>query len=138
MPTKKLHPILVAKLPNQPAPVADLMYATREARYAQQKIIAALEKQEADCRDYIINNLPKSKAGGISGRVATAEVYTEPTPQVEDWTKFTKYIAKTGAFELLTRALSKAAIKERWDNKKQVPGVKAFNVVKVSLTKKSK
>jgi hypothetical protein len=134
----KLHPALVDKLPGKPGPTADLLYQTREARYAVNKVVEALEKQEADCRDWLIANLKKGEAGGATGYMAYAEVYTEPTPQVEDWDKFYAYIARTKAWELLTRALGKAAIKERWDNKKEIPGVVAFNAVKVSITKKKR
>ena len=49
--------------------------------------------------------------------------------------KFYAHLKKTGDFELLNRALNRAAVNERWAAHKQVPGVGKFHVKKVSCTK---
>jgi hypothetical protein len=122
------------KLPKTMGACADLLYETREKRLAAQKIVDELAKQEAAVREHIINNLPKSDTGA-SGKRARVSVITKQVPQVKDWDKFYAHVKKTGQFELMQRRLADTAIRERWDNGKQVPGVEAFGVVSVSLNK---
>jgi hypothetical protein len=122
------------KLPKTMGACADLLYETREKRLAAQKIVDELAKQEAAVREHIINNLPKSDTGA-SGKRARVSVITKQVPQVKDWDKFYAHVKKTGQFELMQRRLADTAIRERWDNGKQVPGVETFGVVSVSLNK---
>lgn len=122
------------KLPKTMGACADLLYETREKRLAAQKIVDELAKQESAVREHIINNLPKSDTGA-SGKRARVSVVTKQVPQVKDWDKFYAHVKKTGQFELMQRRLVDTAIRERWDNGKQVPGVEAFGVVSVSLNK---
>lgn len=136
MPQKKLHPILVNSLPALPAVAGDLLYNTKAERLKVQKIVDALEKQEKDLKEFLINNLPKGSASGITGKVAHVEISTKPIPTVEDWDKFYTYIARTKSWELMQRRVSDSAVKERWDAGKQVPGVGKFTAVVVSCTKR--
>jgi hypothetical protein len=122
------------KLPKTMGACADLLYETREKRLAAQKIVDDLAKQEAAVREHIINNLPKTDTGA-SGKRARVSVVTKQVPQVKDWDKFYAHVKKTGQFELMQRRLADTAIRERWDNGKQVPGVEAFGVVSVSMNK---
>ena len=122
------------KLPKTMGACADLLYETREKRLAAQKIVDDLAKQEAAVREHIINNLPKTDTGA-SGKRARVSVVTKQVPQVKDWDKFYAHVKKTGQFELMQRRLADTAIRERWDNGKQIPGVEAFGVVSVSMNK---
>ncbi len=60
---------------------------------------------------------------------------TKQVPQVKDWDKFYAFVKKTGQFDLVQRRLADTAIRERWDNGKEVPGVEAFGAVSVSLNR---
>ena len=122
------------KLPKTMGACADLLYETREARLAAQKVVDELAKTEAAVREHIINNLPKSDTGA-SGKKARISVVTKQVPQVKDWDKFYAHVKKTGQFELMQRRVSDGAVRERWDNGKQVPGVEPFGVVSVSINK---
>lgn len=62
------------------------------------------------------------------------QITENSVPVVADWTKFYAHIKKTGSFELLNRAVNRESVKERWELKKQVPGVTAFHAKKVSCT----
>lgn len=126
-------------LPKSLAACADLMYSLREKRYAMQKEVDEVAAQESALREHLINNLPKSSATGISGKLANARIELKQTIQVEDWDKLTKYIIKNaskGAFALMQRRVSESAVREIWESRKQVPGVKPFDVPVVSLTKR--
>lgn len=123
------------KLPKTMAECADLAYQLREERLEIQRAAAAVGEKESLLREHIINNLPKSQASGISGKVANAKVETDVVPTFTDKAKFLAHIKKTGDFDLMTSGMNAKAIRERWDNKKKVPGVGEHTIVKLSLTK---
>lgn len=124
------------KIPKDLGAVADLLYTTREARYALQHDVDKLEEQEKLLKDHLITNLPKSKAEGITGKVANATVQRKVRPSVEDWDALYKHVAKTKEWELLQRRLGEKAVQDRWDAGKTVPGVGKFDYVTVSLKKR--
>ena len=71
----------------------------------------------------------------MQGHKSRVQVTESVIPTIENWKKFYAHIAKTKQFELLNRAPNRASILERWDNKKQIPGVGKFHAKKVSCTK---
>lgn len=125
------------KIPETLGACADLLYTTRQARLALAKQVETLEKREAMLKEHIIQTLPKSDSTGVAGRLARVSVVNKVVPRVEDWDKFYAFVKKTGDFSLLQRRLGDAAIQERWDNNKAVPGVTQFQAVTVSLGKLS-
>lgn len=123
------------KIPKTIGATADALFTTREARLAMQKEVDALQAQETALREHIINTLPKSESTGAAGKLARVTVVTDQVPQVEDWDALYRYIGRTKSWELLNRALGKAAAKERFDAGKKIPGVKMMPIVKVSINK---
>ena len=123
------------KMPKALGACADRLFQVREQRLAIQKQVEQLAAEESAIKEHIINTLPKSEASGVAGRVARVSVVTKVVPQVKDWEAFHKYVKRTGSFELMQRRLADAAIKERWDAGKEVPGVEHFNAVTVSINK---
>lgn len=123
------------KLPKTMAECADLAYTLREERYEIQRRAKEVGEREAILREHIIQNLPKSQASGVSGKVANAKIEVEMVPKFTDKAKFLAHIKKTGEFDLMTTGMNASAIKARWENKKQVPGIGETQIVKLSLTK---
>lgn len=123
------------KFPKQLGACADKLYELRQKRLEQQKVVDAIEAEEKALKEHIINTLPKSEASGVAGKLARVTVVTKEVPQVEDWDAFYKFVKKTGQFDLMQRRLTDAAIKERWENGKEIPGVKHFQAVTVSINK---
>lgn len=123
------------KMPKTLALCADELYKTHELRLTAQKAVDALQAKESAIKEHLINNLPKSDASGVAGKLARVTIVTKVIAQVKDWDVFFKYVKKTGAFDLMQRRLTDTAIKERWDNGKEVPGVEPFNAVTVSINK---
>lgn len=121
-------------IPKTMGAVADLLYETRQKRLDQQKVVDALAEQETALREHIINNLPKTDTGA-SGKFARVSVIKKIKPSVVDWVKFYAHVKKTGQFDLMQRRLSDAAVAERWDNKKAIPGVDPITVISISLNK---
>lgn len=125
-------------IPKSLAAAADLYFQKREERLALQRQAEALEEFEKELKEYLINNIPKSDATGIAGKLCRVTVVTNPKPIVEDWDSFYAHIAKNrskGAFALLNRAVNAKAVQDIWDAGKQVPGVGTFNAVTLSVNK---
>lgn len=123
------------KFPKALGACADLLYQLRQKRLEMQKEVDKIAAEEAALKEYIINTLPKSEASGVAGKLARVTVVTKEVPQVEDWEAFYKYVKKTGQFDLLQRRVVDAAIKERWEHGEEIPGVKHFQAVTVSINK---
>ena len=85
--------------------------------------------------EHFIATLAADQSTGVQGARARVQVTTSAVPQVSDWPKFYAYIKRTGSFELLGRGLSRQAITERWEAKKEIPGMGRFLSKKVSCTK---
>lgn len=125
------------KIPKSLAECADLAYTLRERRLEIQRSTKEIDEQEKLVKEYLIQNLPKSQASGVSGKVANAKIEKKTVPTITDKKKFLAYVKKTGDFDLITSSMNAKAVEERWENKKKVPGVGEFEVIKVSLTKVS-
>lgn len=125
-------------IPESLALCADLLYTTREERLKIDKVVEELKSREAQLREHLINNLPKSDASGVSGAVASATIKQKEEPVVEDWDSLYKYISRHKAWDLLQRRVSGPAVKARWEDKKVVPGVGMIIVPSISLTKVKK
>ena len=122
------------KLPKSPAQCADLLYTTRQQRLELQHEVDELQELETALKNYFVDNLPKSQASGIAGKVARVQLGSKVVAQVADWPAFYKYVKKNDAFYLMQRRLSDSAITEIWEDGKKVPGVEPFNIVTVSCT----
>lgn len=132
------------KLPKTPAAVTDLFYKTQQERYALQRQAKALEEVETACREFLINNLPKSEASGISGKVARSWVENKDIVQVQDWPALYGYIAAAakrnpGVWGLLQKRISSEMAAELFadkvEGKKLAKALKKVPVPVVHLNK---
>jgi len=123
------------KIPAKLGAVADLLFTTREQRLALDTQVEGLKKTERLLKDHLIDTLPKSEAEGIVGKLIRATIIRKNVAQVKDWGAFYAHVRKTGEFDLMQKRVGDVAVKERWEAGKEVPGVEAFTVVDVSLTK---
>lgn len=123
------------KVPSSLAACADLAYQLRAERLEVQRDATAIGKDETALKEHLIKNLPKSQASGVSGKIANAKVEKKTVPTITDKKKLLDHVKKTGDWDLLTIGLNTAAVEERWESKKKVPGVGEFDIIKVSLTK---
>lgn len=127
------------KIPKSLATCADMLYAIRKERLLKDKEAAALKAQETELVEHLINNLPKSQASGIAGKVARASIEMKTTVSVTDWDKLYAYIVKNqknGSFALMQRRVSASAVEEIWRTGKAVPGCEPFKVLTISLTRR--
>lgn len=121
------------KFPKSMSACADMLYDLRQERLAADKAAAKLKEEENALVEHIISSLPKD-SGGAVGKHHKVETYNAEKLVVKDWDQLYKYIKRTGRFELLQKRLGEGAAQELIDDRKVVPGVEPFTVVKVSLT----
>lgn len=123
------------KFPKAIGACADKVYELRQKRLEQQKIVDAIEEEEKALKKHIIDNLPKSATTGVAGKIARVSAIQFEVPQVKDWDAFWKAFNKKTDIDLLSRSLNKAAINERLEAGKKVPGVEIYKDIKLSITK---
>lgn len=128
------------KLPKSLGACVDLYHATRQERLAQEKVAEAIKERETFIFDHIIANIPKGDGGAV-GKAFKAIRVESDVYSIEDDAKFYDHIKKTGAFDLLNRAINQRAVKERLEDPKYirkyggVPGTKKFKKIGLSVTK---
>ena len=120
---------------NKLAQAVDEYYKTREARLALDKEAAAMKKKETELKEFLVQNISKSDATGVCGKLMRATVKPKVEPTAEDWSKIWPYITKNKAYDLVQKRLSTPAVHERWDDGKELPGVGRIQVIDISLTK---
>lgn len=136
---KDLAKLDLKKLPG--GAVADLLYDLRAVKSMLNALTKPLEEVLDPCckeiEEHFIQTLEIGESSGLQGMHSRVQITESVVPVVQDWDKFYAHIQKTKSFELLNRAVNRKAVEERWENKKQVPGVDKFHAKKVSCTKLS-
>lgn len=121
--------------------LSDLLYDLRQVGKLMNTITSPIDEVVTPAiklvEEHFIQTLAVGESSGVQGHKSRVQVTDAVIPTIEDWTKFYAHIKKTGEFELLNRAVNKAAVSERWEAKKNVPGVGKFHAKKVSCTKLS-
>ena len=131
MATKKTY-----KFPKSLATCADNYYQLRQKRLEMQKEVDEVAAEERAYKQHLIDNVPKSDATGIQGKIARATIVVKEEPQCVDQEAFRKYLNRSKRFDLATKLRPSApAIRDLWEEGKDVPGIEKFNVVTVSLNK---
>lgn len=129
-------PALGAKLPKaKMGALVDKYHDIRELRLALGKVAEQVEAEEKRITEHIINNVDADAEGGAVGKRYKGIIKREQVPVPEDWDAIYAHIKKTGNFDLLNKALNRAAVKERWEDGKTIPGVASTQVKKLSVTK---
>lgn len=124
------------------AACADDLYTVVQERYALNKVVDALQAKEALLREHFIENLGKSDATGITGKLARITIKLKTVVSVTDWTEVYGYILKTakkdpGVWSLLQKRIGDKAVQEMWENGKKLPGTEPLEVKSISMNKVS-
>lgn len=128
------------KYPKTLGTCVDKLYRMREKRLEVQRadevLLKKLKADEAAMEDHILETFTKDKLEGARGKIAAVSISRTVVPNVEDHDAFLKYVFKKKAFDLLTKAVCRAAVRERWDDGKAVPGIGKFVKLGLSLRKR--
>lgn len=123
------------KMPKTLAEVADLYYVTRDKRLTMEKEAAKIQQDETALKEYLIANLPKSKAEGVAGKLCRVQITRRDVPKLADPKKFYAFAARKGNEDLAKESMVASAVQARWENGIKVPGVEAFTLISLSLNK---
>jgi hypothetical protein len=123
------------KIPKTLGARVDRLYQIKAELSELARAEEALRAERKALVDSLVNELPKNDAQGVAGKLARATIVTKVVPTVKDWPAFYAYVLKTKDFSLMQKRVADGAVRERWDNGKQVPGVEQFTHVDVSLNK---
>lgn len=114
---------------------ADRLYSIGQAQTELKRQIDVLDRERRELEAKLIDELPKSDARGVLGNYARAKVVVKEVPTAQDWDALWEHIKETGEFDLVQRRLASGAIKARWDDGEEIPGVGKYNAVSLSITK---
>lgn len=118
---------------NEMGTLADLFWQVKNQRLAADKEAKALKSQEDAAEAKLIEQMLRQKVTATGGKDV---ILTLPSPKeepvVQDWQEFWKFIKSQDDMSLFERRPGRAAIKERWLNGEDIPGVSKFPVYKLS------
>lgn len=115
--------------------LVDAYKTTRDRRLAEQKLVDIIKESETALANKILEILRDQESPVVGGTTHQCTRKVSNEPSAEDWDLIHAHIVDTGEWDLMERRLGKAAVKARWDEGEEVPGVGAFPVEKLSLTK---
>lgn len=126
---------MTIKYPKTIGACLDQLYEQRAERLAAQKQIDVMKKAEADLEEHILKQFDKADLNGAKGDLATGGITKKTVYSIEDWPTFIAYVSKKKAWDILYKQAAQLALRERFDNGEEVPGIKAFEKISLSLTK---
>jgi len=109
--------------------------STRAQRLALDKQAAEVKEYEELMKDTVIAKMREAgmlACGADNGLVRMSKL-TEPV--ATDWLQVWAHIQETGHFDLLHKRLANVAIKARWEEGENIPGVGQQEVYKLSVSK---
>ena len=118
-----------------PGEIANLRYDMQQERMTAAQHVEGLKKQEKILDEFILQNLlvdDTTKVGGSRGGISKS---LTAIAVVNDWPAFYAFIAKNDAWDLMQKRAAVGALRERWDNETEVPGVERGNAVKVHVSR---
>lgn len=115
--------------------LVDAYKETRDRRLAEQKLVDKIKESEDSLKVKILELLREQEAPVIGGTTHQCTRKVSNEPFAEDWELIHAHIIDTGDWDLMQKRLGEAAVKLRWDEGEEVPGVGSFPVEKLGLTK---
>lgn len=115
--------------------LADKWFALRDERLALDKKVAELKAAENAAKSALIQSLAKEKVSSVGGMSVKVELTPKKKPILENYVALCEHIKKTGDFDLLQKRLGEKAVKERWDNDVEVPGIGSYDYDDLSYSK---
>jgi hypothetical protein len=113
----------------------DALYLARQARLDKQKEVDALKAAEDAEAVAIQAELHSRGIPELSGAVGSFTLKIKEEPEVVSWSDFQEHIRQTGELDLLQKRPMVSAIKARWEEGNDVPGVGRLEVETFTLGK---
>lgn len=119
------------ELPN----LVDAYQEKRNERLAADRAAAKLKEEEGVIKEQIIRMMQEARLKVAGSHNATVKLHEKMKPVATDWGAVYKFIMETNGFDLLQKRLTQEAVQLRWDEGVEIPGVKTFPVLELSISK---
>jgi hypothetical protein len=118
--------------------MVDEMYALRNQKLELNKKAKEINARIEELQSLVLERMEGEDMEVSAGQDATARRAKTIVPVVQDWTAFEKYIMDNDALYMLERRCASNSFRELNAQGVEVPGVRPFTKIAISLTKKSK
>jgi hypothetical protein len=114
----------------------DAYRAAREIRLENQRKVDQLKEKETAMQHSLISFLSSHpELNGLIGSTHKAILKQNNVPIIENIDDLKRYIVENDAWDLVSLRLSPPAVRERWEDNLEVPGVSSLVETKLSITK---
>ena len=134
--------------PKTLAQAADKLYTTREERLGHDRSSKLLKEYEVAYKGFLMEELPRSEASSVGGKVARVSLVRKDIPIIENWNDFiagrvaeyNEHVKKKTGLEATTfaffqRSLTDTAVNEAWEQGRTIKGVGKMTVTSLSVGK---
>lgn len=111
----------------------DTLDSIREEKRALAEKEKEINARYADIEAMILERLDKEGMKKATGGRASVSCSDTVVANLTDWEALTKFIKRTGNFQLFQRRVSDPAFRELLEAKGSVPGLEAFTKTKLNL-----
>lgn len=118
----------------QLANMVDDFHSARQERLRLKRLMEDKQKEETNLKESLILHMRAQGVSVIGGAILTVTLKSKIVPKAEDWGVLYDYIREHDAFDLLHRRLTETAVKARWDDGINIPGVVEFEYPELSLS----
>lgn len=129
---------LPSKLPKKIGGLLDYRFKLKMQKEALEKELRAIADDITKVEDAIFLQFKSDDIKGARGDLAQASISPRIIPTAESWPDIFAWIKKgrgTDRFAIMQKRLGSIAIKEMWDDGKQIDGVGHFEKQVLSVTK---
>lgn len=114
----------------------DALYDVDQEIHRIHKELTEVKQKRAKLETRLLKNFDKKKVDGCRTSKAVSSIKKTDFPSIGDRKKFFKYVAKAKAFDLLQSRIASRAYFDRLEEGEEVPGVKVFTRISVSIRKR--
>lgn len=124
--------------PKTPGGLADAMYKQDQVIKEINRTLTEAKAFRKELEEHAFTVFKNQDLEGARGKAGQASISHTLVPQVEtpdDWLKVFRWIMKNKDFSILQKRLAVTHIRELWDDSVNIPGVKPYAKIGLSVTK---
>jgi len=114
--------------------VVDAYIAMRAQRLQADRQAADLKEREEVLKDHLITSFRSQGMSALGGGAGVVKMGQTDEPEALNWDELYAYIKANDAWELLHKRVGSTAVKERWKDGVEVPGVGHKTVYKLTVS----
>jgi hypothetical protein len=131
--TAKTLTKVTARLKGNVGTAIDDLWKLREEKRKAELLVTEIEAKIEALQEVLMEELGKAGLDKATGKQASVSISSGVVANVEDWTVFWAYVAKTKNFQLIQKRVSDTAYRELLDMGRTIPGVSPFTKRRLNL-----